>query len=209
MRPDINQLTEILKQDGFKPTTFIEVGSRDGHDTAMMQRYWNLSPKNCYIVEAHPILCVGIETSYPQFNTFNVAASNKTGTVQFQAGIIGVEENVGISSVLNRTIGELKHDLIEVESIRMDEFMDENSIDSFDFMKLDVEGFSLEVLEGFGDKINNIKYIQAELEKVQVWENQKCYQDVVDYLNTKGFIVLNEIELDEYQKDVLFKNTNL
>jgi FkbM family methyltransferase len=209
MRHDIRQLTDLLKQENFKPTTFIEIGSRDGHDTAMMQRYWNLSPKNCYIIEAHPILCVGIEMSYPQFNTFNVAASNKTGIVQFQAGIIGVEENVGVSSVLNRTMGELKHDLIEVESIRMDEFMNENFIDSFDFMKIDVEGFGLQVLEGFGDKIKKTKYIQIEVEIKQVWEGQSYYTDIVEYMKTLGFEILDEVDLDQYQKDIILKNINL
>lgn len=209
MRPDINQLTETLKKHNFNPTTFIEIGSRDGHDTRIIQDYWKLDPSNCYIVEAHPALFVGIEMAYPQFNNFNVAASNETGTIQFQAGVIGEEENVGVSSILNRTLSPFIHEVVEVESIRMDQLMEENNIDSFDFMKLDVEGYGLQVLEGFGDKIKSTKYIQIELEKQPVWENQSLYDDVVGYLQTKGFEVLEEIDLDEYQKDVILVNINL
>ena len=76
-------------------------------------------------------------------------------------------------------------------------------------MKIDVEGLGLQVLEGFGEKITNTKYIQIELEVTQVWENQSYYKDVVNYLNTKGFIVLDEVDLDGIQKDVIFKNINL
>jgi hypothetical protein len=76
-------------------------------------------------------------------------------------------------------------------------------------MKIDVEGLGLQVLEGFGEKIKNTKYIQIELEISQVWKNQSYYKDVVDYLNTKGFIIIDDVDLDQYQKDVLFKNINL
>jgi len=83
------------------------------------------------------------------------------------------------------------------------------NIDKFDFMKIDVEGFGFEVLQGFSDKIKQTKYIQIELEVSQVWENQSCYDDVVNYLKNQGFEILDEIDLDGTQKDVLFKNINL
>jgi hypothetical protein len=76
-------------------------------------------------------------------------------------------------------------------------------------MKIDVEGFGFEVLQGFSDKIKQTKYIQIELEVSQVWENQSCYDDVVNYLKNQGFEILDEIDLDGTQKDVLFKNINL
>jgi hypothetical protein len=76
-------------------------------------------------------------------------------------------------------------------------------------MKIDVEGLGLQVLEGFGDKIKNTKFIQIELETQQVWEGQSYYDDVVLYLNDLGFLILDEINLDEVQKDVLFINNNI
>ena len=74
--------------------------------------------------------------------------------------------------------------------------------------KVDVEGFGLQVLEGFGEKLKNTKYIQIELEVSQVWENQSYYNDVVNYLKNQGFEILDEVDLDGIQKDVLFKNIN-
>jgi hypothetical protein len=75
-------------------------------------------------------------------------------------------------------------------------------------MKIDVEGLGLQVLEGFGEKLKNTKYIQIELEVSQVWENQSCYDDIVNYLKNQGFEILDEVDLDGIQKDVLFKNIN-
>ena len=82
-------------------------------------------------------------------------------------------------------------------------------IDSFDLAKIDVEGFALQVLKGFGDKLDNFKALQIELEIKQVWDGQSFYQDVVDYLDGFGFKILDEVILDEYQKDVLFIKNNI
>ena len=209
MRYDIFQLTNLIKDKNFTPTSFIEIGSRDGHDTAHICKFWNLIPSNCYIIEAHPTCFHNIISQYPQFNTFNIAASNKTEPVSFNAGVFGKEENIGVSSILNRTYSPFISEKIEVDGWRMEEVMDQLQIEKFDFMKIDVEGLGLQVLEGFGEKIKNTKYIQIELEIQQVWEGQSYYNDVVFYLNNLGFEILNEVNLDGVQKDVIFKNKNI
>lgn len=209
MRHDLYQLTELLKQENFEPSSFIEIGSRDGHDTNYISRYFNIYSVNCFIIEAHPQCFKNIISQYPQFRTFNIAATNKTGIIKFNAGIFGKEKNVGVSSVLERTLSSFISEQVEVDGWRMDEIMNHINIHKFDFMKIDVEGLGLQVLEGFGEKLKNTKYIQIELEVAQVWENQSYYDDVVNYLKNQGFEILDEIDLDGIQKDVLFKNINL
>lgn len=209
MRYDITQLTDLLKAENFNPTNFIEIGSRDGHDTHYICNYWNLSAPNCFIIEAHPGCYEFIKNTYPYYNTMNVAASNVTGVITFNAGIIGKESNIGISSVLQRKIDTFLSEPVELDAWRMDDVMNYFQIEKFDFMKIDVEGFGLEVLLGFGEKLKNTQYIQIELEVSQVWENQSYYKDVVDYLASLGFEVLQDIKICELQHDVLFKNTRL
>lgn len=209
MRHDIRQLTSLLKEQNFNPTTFIEIGSRDGHDTNYIASYWNLKPNNCYIIEAHPDCYNNIKLTYPFFIVFNIAASNETKPITFNAGIFGEEENIGISSILDRTLSPFKSRQVEVDGWRLDDLMNQINLDKFDFIKVDVEGFGLQVLEGFGDRIKDIKYIQVELEIKQVWEGQSYYDDVVSYLDSKEFIILDEVVLDSVQKDVIFKNKNI
>lgn len=206
MRHDITQLTTLIKNDGFHPNSFIEIGSRDGHDTAYISQFWNLHPSKCYIIEAHPKCFSNIINQYPQFQSLNIAASNKTAPVIFNAGIFGKEENIGISSLLTRTLSPFTSEQVEIDGWRMEDVMEQLQVDSFDFMKIDVEGLGLQVLEGFGEKIKNTKYIQIELETQQVWEGQSYYDDVVTYLTSLGFKILDEINLDGVQKDVLFIN---
>lgn len=211
IRYDMLQLTEALKQDSFEPKNFIEIGSRDGHDTAYISHYWGLDPSRCYIVEAHPDCYRYITSQYPYFNTFNIAASNKTEPLIFNAGIIGEEGNIGMSSVLKQTDNGFKAREVSIDGWRLEEMMAHLNIDSFDFMKVDVEGFALQVLEGFGEKIKLTKYIQVELENVEIWSSQSYYKEVVSYLENMGFLILQDAILDEsdVQRDVLFKNKKL
>lgn len=209
MRHDIRQLTHLLSQENFKPTTFAEIGSRDGHDTSYICGFWHLDPSNCIIIEAHPVCYNNIIKQYPQFRTLNIAASNKTEVVKFNAGVFGVEENVGVSSLLDRTLSPFISEQVEVDGWKMSEVMEHINIDKIDFMKIDVEGFGLQVLQGFDDKILNTKYIQIEVETKQVWEGQSYYDDIVTYMSEKGFVVLDEIDLDGIQKDIILKNIKL
>jgi FkbM family methyltransferase len=208
MRHDIRQLTDTLK-DKIAVSTFAEIGSRDGHDTNYIAHYWKLDPNKCYIIEAHPECYNNIISTYPQYQTLNVAASDETGVVEFNAGVFGKEENVGISSLLDRTVSPFISEKVEIDAWRMDQMMLHLGIDSFDLAKIDVEGFALQVLKGFGDKLDSFKALQIELEIKQVWEGQSYYQDVVDYLGDYGFTILDEVILDEYQKDVLFIKNNI
>jgi FkbM family methyltransferase len=210
MRHDISQLTTLLRSDNFQPRSFIEIGSRDGHDTDYIRKYWNLQSQNCYIVEAHPQCYTNIINTYPELQVLNIAASDKTEVVSFNAGIFGREQNVGVSSILERAGDDFISERVSVDGWRMEEVMDHLLIDKFDFMKVDVEGFALQVLKGFGDKILSAKYLQVELETIEIWLGQSYYSGVVSYLADRGFKIIDDIDLGgNVQRDVLFKNTNL
>ena len=202
MRNEINQLTTELP---FTPVTFMEIGSRDGHDTKAVADYWNLAPDNCYIIEAYPALCDRIKAQYPQFNTFRFAASNEVGIVEFNAIPLSHNENtIGVSSMLNR--GDMPYEKITVQANTMSNFLGEIGLLGVDLIKIDVEGFTQEVLDGFGDKLQNIKALQIETEKTQSWENQKVHDEIVQFMESKGFTLLSKYDAWTSQYDCLFIN---
>ncbi len=90
----------------------------------------------------------------------------------------------------------------------MEDILSHFNLEGFDLLKIDVEGASLSVLKGFGPKLSNSKFIQIELEYTSVWENQSLYQEVTHFLNQLGFVIVEEINLDNVQCDVLFKKIN-
>ena len=206
MRADLKQLTDLIKTPIL---SFAEIGSRDGHDSHYVSQYHKLNPSKVYIFEAHPGCFNYINKTYPHYNSFNVAITKKNGVLKFNAGVIGEEKNVGISSLLMRTpeYNDFISKEVEVDGWKMESILEHLNIEGFDLLKIDVEGAGLDVLMGFGDKLQNTKFLQIELEYVSVWEGQSLYEETKKYLNSVGFEIIEEINLDDVQCDVLFKNT--
>ena len=175
MRPELEQLTKELD---FTPINFLEIGSRDGHDTKFVADYWNMDYANCWVIEAHPELYKHIVATYPKFNVFNLAASDKHGNITFNAAPL-TEHNVGISSVLECLAYQSKYDKVTVVAYTMLDFMLRFNISHFDLVKIDVEGYTWEVLKGFGSRIHSVKAFQIETEKSEMWKGQKVHTEIV------------------------------
>lgn len=208
LRTDLYALTDHLKRYDIIPTSFIEIGSRDGNDCKIISDYWGITPSNSYIIEAHPDCYDYIKYKHPEFQTFNFAASNITGTASFNAAILGVEFNIGASSLLLADKG-LKSNPITINSYRMYDFMVNNSILSLDMLKIDVEGFGQQVLEGFGEKLRNISIVQIETEGSEIWVGQKLSSDVELYMKNMGFTIALKLDCWDVQYDCLFINNNI
>jgi len=77
--------------------------------------------------------------------------------------------------------------LYEVELTRGETFMKKFNLETIDFCKIDAEGHSYEILEGFGKAISNIKCIFLETENFEVWKGQKYTNDIDDFLTKNNF----------------------
>jgi FkbM family methyltransferase len=62
------------------------------------------------------------------------------------------------------------------------------------FLKLDVQGFELEVLEGTGDRLAQLAGIQVEVAIEPLYQGQPALSDVLPYLLTRGFAVQGVLE---------------
>jgi FkbM family methyltransferase len=66
------------------------------------------------------------------------------------------------------------------------DYVIENNIKNIDFLKIDTEGYELNVLQGFEDFLENVKIIQFEYGGTFL-DNNKKLVDVINYLEKKGF----------------------
>tara|TARA_B100001093_G_C26822361_1_gene1012436 strand:- start:290 stop:1000 length:711 start_codon:yes stop_codon:yes gene_type:complete len=54
-------------------------------------------------------------------------------------------------------------------------------------MKIDVQGFEKNVLEGATESLDHIKIIQLEMSIIPLYESEMIFVDMINYLNNKGF----------------------
>jgi len=163
-----------------------EIGANFAQDADYLAGRFNIKPENVYVFEAHPELYKAIIKLH-RFNAYHCAVFNEEKDINFN--IVPMDSsNSGVSSIF-----QVKHDLASkksITSIRMDKFMNENNIVAIDFLKLDVEGASYEVLEGFGDRIRDIKVLHVEAEHSScpwILGTTKYFDDIAALLNRNGF----------------------
>lgn len=150
-----------------KPVVW-EVGSRDGHDGVELARriyygedewFWANATIVCF--EPNPEQARIIEKNYPEVSVYEMAASDQGRFADFMV-YEGDEGAVGSSSLnLDWKEKDLDGTVIRVEAARLDTIISDEVID---IMKIDVEGHSLQVLEGLGEKLKQIKVIHVETE---------------------------------------------
>ena len=208
-RGDLIQLTESLKPY-FKPKSFMEIGSKDGLDTKYITEYWQIDKDNAYIVEAnkycHDEIAFDLLKN-PYCKLIFGAASNTNGQVEFNCVMSQDKELVGVSSIKKSTvINNLKYEQTIVPCFRLENLIKEHGIE---LLKIDVEGHAYEVLEGIGEELKNIKGIQVETEMTYAFENQKLDNEVHEYLQNNGFVLVDKKRCWEAQYDCLYIHNTL
>jgi FkbM family methyltransferase len=76
---------------------------------------------------------------------------------------------------------------LEVEVGRLDGFISKEEIVRPAMLKLDVQGFELQALEGCKTLIGNFDYIYCECSFIELYNTQKLVGEVIDYLHALGF----------------------
>lgn len=176
-----------------KPVVW-EVGSRDGHDGVELARRiyageapWFWANARVVALEPNPAQAKIIAKEYPEIELHKVAASNETGKADFIV-YEGDEGAVGSSSLrLDWKEGDHEGKIIKVKTVRLEELIGKD--EKIDIMKIDVEGHSLEVLEGMGDRVKNVKVFHIETEK---WTDSNI--KVKEFMLMQGFTLVDERE---------------
>lgn len=171
-----------------------EVGSRDGKDGVELasriysgDETWFWSRARVVALEPNPDQAKVIEREFPEIDLRQVAASNQRGEAPFMV-YAGDEGAVGSSSLnLRWKEDDLPGHVITVEIDRLDHLIGND--EEIDIMKIDVEGHSLEVLEGLGDKLKRVKVLHVETEK---WTDSNI--KVKAFMSVRGFILVDERE---------------
>ncbi|MBU3669075.1 MAG: FkbM family methyltransferase, partial [Candidatus Taylorbacteria bacterium] len=104
------------------------------------------------------------------------ALSNKEATLNFF-----VTEEGGSSSLYEHVGGNKA--VIQVQARRLDSFSEIHPT----LLWLDAQGGEMDILEGCGDRFNDIQVIQTEVSFLKGYKNQPSYWDIKKYLKQRGY----------------------
>lgn len=125
-----------------------------------------------------------------KWSVHNFALGDKTEKLY-----INVSQNKFSSSILTLTNVHIEaanesviigKEAIEVK--RLDEFVKEIQVGDKNLMlKIDTQGYEYNVLLGAGDYLDQFKLIQVELSLVKLYEGEKDFQQIIDFLRKRNF----------------------
>ncbi|MDR2210127.1 MAG: FkbM family methyltransferase [Spirochaetaceae bacterium] len=176
----------VKKDTTIAVTNIFEVGANFAQDADYLMESFFLKPENIYVFEAHPEIYEAIKKIH-NFNAYNYAVFNENREMEFNINPL-THENTGWSSLFWETGTKIK-----VDAIRMDDFMNNNNIKTIDFLKIDVEGATYHVIDGFGSRLKDVKCIQLEAEHNKFAE--------IPYEQIAELLLANEFELIHFERN--------
>lgn len=201
----------------------LEIGAHFGEDSMRFAVSFPKADIHCF--EPDP-RCISVFKKYvndEKIKLYEIALSNIAGELEFYQSYndgetktpskydwISDEDyeklklgNSGSSS-LKRGYDKTLPNVIKVKAQRYDEWATENNIDIVDLAWIDVQGAEKDVLDGMGDKINDISFIWIEFGEAG-YADALSRQQTIDYMAIKGFKVIEHFSSKGPSGDLLFK----
>ncbi|MEO4007220.1 FkbM family methyltransferase [Flavobacterium sp. CAU 1735] len=196
----------------------IDVGANSGQFSKVANHFYPNASIDSF--EPLPNLYPKIEEMFKKnekIRTHNMALGNENGSIKFNRHKYG-----HISSILDLSAenvhypkGENALDQIDVEIKTLDGIFaaELNNKNQTTLLKLDVQGYELEVLRGGTESIKNIDYIVIEANLEQLYKNQPTFTEVNTFLNERSFELAGMLDFNlgknnKYiEIDLLYQNT--
>lgn len=94
--------------------------------------------------------------------------------------------------------------VIEVDTVRLEDWLSRNTVHHVDFLWMDTQGTELDILKNSGTVLQSVKAIHIEVSLMQLYEEAPLYQEVREFLEHRGLVVLEEILHHKDMGNVVF-----
>lgn len=179
---------EVL--DKFKPHTILDIGAHTGEIASQFSQLYK--PDFMGLVEPLPHLAVQLEQKIfaKRQKVFPCALGSRGG--QARLNVIASETSSsifeitpGLDKLFNRPM--YVKDNIRVAVRTLDDIFKECEIEAIDLIKIDVQGYEIEVFEGGIYTLPQTKMIVSEVFFFECYKDQPMFEDVYILLRSKGF----------------------
>jgi FkbM family methyltransferase len=174
----------------------IDVGAHDGSITALP---WSQDVNNVvYAIEPNPKFSECLKSyNLPNLKVFSCAMGDSVGTKDFY-----INSDDQTSSLLPaKCIGDWQAykenlrnvEVVQVNICRLDIFAREQGLTEVHLLKVDAQGFDLQVLQGAGEFLHSVQKIQLEVQLQPLYEGSSTKDEVLEYLTSRGFSLLRTV----------------
>ena len=172
--------TNISKID-----SLIHIG---GHKGEEIEEYKLLNLKNVIYVEPIKKFAKEIENKIQNLENFSVLAIGLGSEDKEDEINIAEDNHSGSSSIFSPRPSSIE--FVKKEKIIIKKF---SSLDlpELDLAIIDTQGYELEVLKGFEEKINDFKFLIVEFSNYEGYIGQVTYSQLNKFLNSSNFFMIS------------------
>lgn len=178
-----HRVLEKLAPLDFK--VLFDVGANKGHWAQLASKFFPNAKIHCFevVVETFYLLEKNIQNN-PNIIANSYGLSNYSGNIKLRY----YPDDNGLSSAWD--FQSLPHKMVESKVEPGDQYMLKKRINHIDYLKIDVEGGEMDVLEGFKEALKNkkISVIQFEYGKINIVTKNLLY-DFYDFFGKHGYRV--------------------
>ncbi len=207
---EINACLSLLQ---IKPKIFIDIGANKGvYSRYILKKFDDIE---CHLFEPSKYnysILKELFSTFKKVKINKIALSNHNDS---NAKLFSDKAGSALSSLTKRRLEHLNINMKIEEKIEIKRFDDywksNNSL--IDFVKIDVEGHELDVLEGFGDLIKKTRIIQFEFGGTNI-DTKTFFQDFWYFFKGKDFSIyritpIGILKIKKYSdQDEIFSFTN-
>lgn len=181
-------LLQRLKARGNEPTLFIDAGAHFGETNETIR---SIYPNSRVIsFEANPSCEPHLKSRCIEY-VIGLLGSETIEKVPFYINPNDVV-STGCSIYKEKSEHFLNAQSIELPMYALDDVIPEEVIP--DFLKMDVQGAELSILDGAERILKNIKWVYLEVSFVSYNEGAPLFKSVSDYLYERGYIITDECD---------------
>jgi FkbM family methyltransferase len=206
--PSLHWSLQNMKQLGFTPEFVVDVGAYEG--------YWTRD-----FLEVYPetkILMLEAQSSKEEKLK---AVCREFNNAHYHIALLSPEDGKELSFIESETASHITGEVVDgakkLKGEALDQLLERKQLPFPDFLKLDVQGFELEVLKGGSKSVAHAQFCILEVSLLDL-DGTPMMLEVMNYMDGKGFQAYDICQfmrrpLDQalYQIDLLFikKDSNL
>ncbi|MEJ8842222.1 FkbM family methyltransferase [Lacibacter sp. H375] len=206
--PSLHWSLKNLKLLGFTPSFVVDIGAYEG--------YWTRD-----FLEVYPdAKILMLEAQSAKLEKLK-RVCNDFSNAQYHIALLSPEDGKEFSFIESETASHVTDEIVEgAKKLRgeaLDQILERKQLPFPDFLKLDVQGFELEVLKGAAKSLAHTQFCILEVSLLDL-DGTPMMLEVMNYMDSKGFQAYDICQfmrrpLDKalYQIDLLFikKDSNL
>lgn len=182
---EANEAYNCLKS--LENPTIFDIGANIGTYTTWLAKFFPKGKIYCFEAQrlVFQMLCGNISiNNFDNCYTYNMAVGKNNGFISVAEPNYYSNEDFGIFSLIEDKIKDKSGNIYNIPLITIDTFVELYNVEKVDFIKIDVEGMDLDVLQGATNIIKKYKPIIF----IEHSDNRKSImQEIIDYLGIDNY----------------------